>query len=62
MNVVMLAGLDGGEPRYVEVQGTAEGTAFTRRELDDLLGLAELGLSELFALQAEYVATPPTRR
>ena len=29
MNVVMLAGLDGQESRFVEVQGTAEGTAFT---------------------------------
>ena len=38
MNVVMLAGLDGQESRFVEVQGTAEGTAFTRSELDELAG------------------------
>jgi ribonuclease PH len=62
MNVVMLAGLDGRDPRYVEVQGTAEGAAFSRGELDELLGLAEQGLSELFALQAEYVAEPPDHR
>jgi len=62
MNVVMLAGLDGQESRFVEVQGTAEGTAFTRSELDELLALAELGLAELFALQREYVSLPPGRR
>ena len=62
MNVVMLAGLDGDDPRFVEVQGTAEGTAFSRGELDDLLTVAELGLSVLFSLQAEYVAEPPPSR
>ena len=36
MNVVMT-----GDGRFVEVQGTAEGVAFTRAELDALLGLAE---------------------
>ena len=62
MNVVMLADLDGQGLRFVEVQGTAEGTAFTRSELDDLLALAELGLGELFDLQREYVSVPPDRR
>ena len=38
MNVVMLRPVAGGEPRFVEVQGTAEGMAFTRGELDQLLG------------------------
>ena len=38
MNVVMLRPAAGGEPRFVEVQGTAEGMAFTRSELDALLG------------------------
>ena len=55
MNVVMLAKPNGGDARFVEVQGTAEGVAFSRGELDDLLALAEGGLAELFALQAEYV-------
>jgi ribonuclease PH len=62
MNVVMLAALDATNPRYVEVQGTAEGQAFTRGELDSLVGLAETGLAGLFALQAEYVAEPPRPR
>ena len=44
MNVVMLRPVAGGEARFVEVQGTAEGMAFTRGELDELLALAELGL------------------
>jgi len=62
MNVVMLAPAAGGEPRFVEVQGTAEGMAFTRGELDSLLVLAELGLTEITALQREMVAVPPTPR
>src|SRR6187200_981864 len=44
MNVVMLDPVAGGDPRFVEVQGTAEGLAFSRGELDELLALAELGL------------------
>ena len=62
MNVVMLARPDGDDPRFVEVQGTAEGTAFSRGELDSLLGLAELGLAELLALEAEYISVPPPKR
>jgi ribonuclease PH len=62
MNVVMLADLDASHPRYVEVQGTAEGQAFTRGELDSLVGLAETGLAELFALQVEYISEPPAPR
>jgi ribonuclease PH len=46
MNVVMN---DGGG--YIEVQGTAEGHAFRREEMDALLGLAEKGIGELVALQ-----------
>jgi len=46
MNVVMT-----GAGHYVEVQGTAEGVAFTRREMDELLMLAEKGIAELVALQ-----------
>ena len=62
MNVVMLRPITGGEPRFVEVQGTAEGMAFTRRELDELLALAEAGLTELADLQAAVVAVPPAGR
>ena len=61
MNVVMLS-KDGGEPLFVEVQGTAEGAAFSRGELDLLLELASGGLSEIMALQAEMVSVPPPPR
>ncbi len=46
LNVVMT---DAGH--FVEVQGTAEGSAFTRTELDNLLTLAEQGIAELMQLQ-----------
>ena len=46
MNVVMTAA--GG---YVELQGTAEGVAFSRAEMDALLGLAGKGIRELIAAQ-----------
>ena len=62
MNVVMLRPVAGGEARFVEVQGTAEGMAFTRGELDQLLALAELGLTEIADLQAEMVSVPPAAR
>ena len=62
MNVVMLRALAGGEPKFVEVQGTAEGTAFSRGELDQLLALADGGLSRIFDLQSGLIAeTPPPR-
>ena len=47
-NVVML-----GTGQLVEVQGTAEGAPFTRREMDGLVDLAEAGIAELFAHQRE---------
>ena len=53
MNVVMT-----GAGHFVEVQGTAEGAAFTRRELDALLALAERGIAELVALQRQAIAAP----
>ncbi|NNE12841.1 MAG: ribonuclease PH [Ilumatobacter sp.] len=62
MNVVMLSPRDGGESRFVEVQGTAEGMAFTRSELDALLVLAEHGLGEIAALQRDLVGSPPANR
>jgi len=46
MNVVMT-----GDGHFVEVQGTAEGAAFSRQEMDTLLALAEQGISDLVALQ-----------
>ena len=59
MNVVMLRPIDGGLPRFVEVQGTAEGHGVHTGELDALLELAELGLAEITDLQAEMVAVAP---
>jgi len=41
---------------YVEIQGTAEGRAFHRGELDRLLTLADDGIARLFSLQAEALA------
>jgi ribonuclease PH len=48
MNVVMN---DGGQ--FIEVQGTAEGHAFRRDELDAMLALAQSGISELLAAQRQ---------
>jgi ribonuclease PH len=57
MNVVMTS-----SGRFIEVQGTAEGMAFTRSELDDLLGLAEHGIATILERQTELLATPPAPR
>ncbi|MES2423499.1 MAG: ribonuclease PH [Pseudomonadota bacterium] len=46
MNVVMT-----GAGHFIEVQGTAEGAAFSRKEMDALLALAEKGIAELVVLQ-----------
>jgi ribonuclease PH len=46
MNVVMT-----GAGGFVELQGTAEGAAFSRAEMDALLGLADKGIRELAAAQ-----------
>jgi ribonuclease PH len=51
MNVVMTG--DGG---FVELQGTAEGAAFSRAEMDRLLALADKGIRELVALQKTALA------
>ena len=48
MNVVMT-----GAGNFVEVQGTAEGAAFSRQEMNALLALAEQGISELVVLQKQ---------
>ena len=62
MNVVMLKPMAGGESTFVEVQGTAEGKAFSRGELDHLLGLASGGIDRIFAMQQSVLATPPVWR
>jgi ribonuclease PH len=51
MNVVMN---DGGG--FIELQGTAEGHAFRRDELDVLLALASKGVEQLCAIQREALA------
>jgi ribonuclease PH len=56
MNVVMT-----GLGHYVEVQGTAEGVAFTRAEMDELLRLAEKGIGELVGMQQRALAEPLAR-
>ena len=57
MNVVMTT-----SGRFVEVQGTAEGKAFSKAELDDLLSLAEHGIAEILDAQAKVLASPPAPR
>jgi ribonuclease PH len=50
-----VVGTDAGA--YVEVQGTAEGKPFDRAAMNGLLDLAQVGLDELFAKQAEAIAS-----
>ncbi len=50
MNVVKT-----GDGRYIEVQGTAEGSPFSRAALDDLLELASAGVEQLVAHQRAIV-------
>ena len=51
MNVVMT-----GKGDFVEIQGTAEGKAFSRRQLDQLLDVAEKGIQELMAAQRQTLS------
>jgi ribonuclease PH len=48
MNVVMT-----GQGGFVEVQGTAEGAPFSRRQFEDLVALAEGGIAHLVAVQEQ---------
>jgi ribonuclease PH len=52
MNVVMT-----GSGGFVEVQGTAEGAAFTRGEMDQLLALASQGIASLVSAQRAALTT-----
>ena len=56
-NVVMT-----GSGRFVEVQGTAEGQAFERSELDALVDLAAMGIAQIVSAQRAVLATPPADR
>ena len=51
MNIVM-----SGDGRFVEVQGTAEGTPFDRQVLDQLLDLGAAGCAQLTKLQQAALA------
>jgi ribonuclease PH len=53
MNVIMT-----GTGGIVEIQGTAEGTPFSRRELDALIDLAAGGIQQLVVLQKESLQNP----
>lgn len=48
MNVVM-----NGKKEFIEIQGTAEGVAFSREESNQLIDLAELGIDSLLSAQRE---------
>jgi ribonuclease PH len=50
MNVVMT-----GDGRLVEVQGTAEGDPFSRRQMDQLMDLATIGITRLFQMQRDVL-------
>jgi ribonuclease PH len=52
MNVVM-----NDAAAFIEVQGTAEGHAFRQEELNAMLELAKLGITDLLAKQTEALAT-----
>jgi ribonuclease PH len=56
-NVVMT-----GSGRFVEVQGTAEGEAFDRAQLDALVDLAAGGIAEIAEVQRTLLADPPPVR
>ncbi|MCH8078437.1 MAG: ribonuclease PH [Proteobacteria bacterium] len=51
MNVVM-----NGDGHFIEVQGTAEGHAFSAEELNEMLALAQTGINELFEIQRNALA------
>jgi ribonuclease PH len=51
MNVVM-----DDQGRFIEIQGTAEGTPFTRAEMDAMLELAQAGITEIIAAQNRVLA------
>lgn len=50
MNIVMV-----GAGKFVEIQGTAEGKAFAKKDMDAMVKLAEKGIRELFALQKKIL-------
>jgi ribonuclease PH len=57
MNVVMTS-----NGTFTEVQGTAEGVAFGRAQLNAMLDLAEAGIVRIVELQRDVLSTPPSAR
>ncbi len=45
-----------GDNRFIELQGTAEGTPFGREYLDELIKLGEIGIKQMFTFQREAIA------
>ena len=52
MNIIMTESME-----LIEVQGTAEGAPFSRRQLNELIDLAEIGLKQIFAAQRAVLAS-----
>ncbi len=50
MNIIMT-----GSGKFIEIQGTAEREPFSKEEMDSMLGLAKIGIEELFAAQKKLV-------
>ena len=50
MNIVMV-----GAGKFVEIQGTAEGKAFAKKDMDAMIKLAEKGIRELFVVQKKIL-------
>jgi len=55
MNVVCT-----GDGRFIEVQGTAEGSPFTREQMDNLLELGKKGIEQLVGLQRRAIQAAQT--
>ena len=50
MNVIMT-----GSGKFIEIQGTAEREPFAKEDMDKMLGLAKIGIDELFSVQRKLV-------
>jgi ribonuclease PH len=50
MNIVMT-----GSGKFIEIQGTAEGKAFTRDQMNNLIDIAEHGIKQLTDIQNSLI-------
>jgi len=57
MNIVVNA-----QGEYIEIQGTAEGAAYARQDLNQLLNLAEKGCEQLLKMQQKALSCNPGNR